>query len=173
MSIVLIGYRGSGKTTVGRLLAQRLGKPFADADDLVVQRSGKSIREIFASGGEETFRTLEMAAIAELAGRNDGVIAVGGGAVLRDDNRRVLAGHTIVYLRCEVPELLRRIQSDPATSDNRPNLTSLGGGIDEIQALLRQREPIYKAAMTHELDVTSLTPAEAVDRLHKLIGRSN
>ena len=70
-----------GRPTVGRLLAQRLGKPFADADDLIVQRSGKSIREIFASGGEETFRKLEMAAIAELAGRNDGVdiCYVGGG----------------------------------------------------------------------------------------------
>jgi shikimate kinase len=169
MGIVLIGYRGSGKTTVGRLLASRLDKPFADADDLIVRHSGKSIRDIFADGGEKLFRELEMAAVAELAARADGVIAVGGGAIMREENRQVLGRHKIVYLRCEAPELFRRIQSDPNTSDNRPNLTSLGGGIEEIQALLRQREPIYKAAMTHEIDVTKLTPAEAVDRLLKLI----
>jgi shikimate kinase len=169
MSIVLIGYRGSGKTTVGKLLASQLGKPFVDADDQIVQRAGKSIREIFAVGGEEAFRKLEMEVIAELAGRGEHIIAVGGGAILREENRRALAAHKIVYLRCDAKELLRRIQSDPATSDNRPSLTSLGGGIEEIQALLRQREPIYKTAMTHELDVTSLTPAEVVDRLLKII----
>jgi shikimate kinase len=169
MSIVLIGYRGSGKTTVGKLLANQLRKPFVDADDQIVQRAGKSIRDIFAAGGEEAFRKLEMEVVADLAGRGEHIIAVGGGAILREENRRALAAHKIVYLRCDAGELLRRIQSDPATSDNRPSLTSLGGGIEEIQALLRQREPIYKTAMTHELDVTSLTPAEVVDRLLKII----
>lgn len=169
MSIVLIGYRGSGKTTVGKLLAGRLGKPFVDADDQIVLRARKSIREIFAAGGEEAFRKLEAEIVAELAGRTEHIIAVGGGAILREENRRALAGHKIVYLRCDAAELLRRIQSDPATSDNRPSLTSLGGGIEEIEALLRQREPIYKTAMTHELDVTSLTTAEVVDRLLKII----
>jgi shikimate kinase len=169
MGIVLIGYRGSGKTTAGRLLAEHLGKSFADADDLIVERAGKSIRDIFAEGGEKLFRELEMAVVAELAGRGDMVIAVGGGAIIRDENRRALANHNIVYLRCDVSELLRRIRSDPNTSDNRPNLTSLGGGVEEIQTLLRQREPIYKVAMTHEIDVTNLRPAEVVDRLLKLI----
>jgi shikimate kinase len=168
MGIVLIGYRGSGKTTVGRLLAQRLNKPFVDVDDLIVERAEKPIRDIFAEGGEKLFRELEMAAVAQLAGRGETIIAVGGGAILREENRRALGGHTIVYLRCEAPELLRRIRSDPNTSDNRPNLTALGGGIAEIEALLQQREPIYKAAMMHEIDVTKLTPAEAVDRLLKL-----
>jgi shikimate kinase len=171
MSVVLIGYRGSGKTTIGRLLAERLGKSFADCDDLIVKQAGKSIREIFADGGEETFRKLESLVIGELAKRKDTVLALGGGAMTREENRKTLAdsGHRIIYLRCEPGELLRRIQADPATSDNRPNLTNLGGGMEEIQSLLSRREPIYKAAMSAELDVTNLSPTEVVERLARMI----
>lgn len=165
VSVILIGYRGSGKTTVGRLLAARLGKKFVDADDVIVKRVGKSIREIFAEGGENAFRTAEKAVISELALDADSVIAVGGGAMTREENRKALAGRPIVYLSCEARELHRRIKSDPGTADNRPSLTPLGGGIEEIEALLRQREPIYRAAMTAEINVTGLTPGQVVDRL--------
>jgi shikimate kinase len=169
MVIVLIGYRGSGKTTVGRILAQRLGKAFVDCDEVIVARQGKSIREIFLTRGEEAFRKAEMEVISELSSSTECVIALGGGAILREENRRALAGHKIVYLRCEEEELLRRIEGDPASSDNRPNLTNLGGKIEEIRALLRQREPIYRAAMSAELDVTHLTPLEVAERLERLI----
>jgi shikimate kinase len=171
MSVVLIGYRGSGKTTVGRLLANQLGKPFIDGDDVIVKSAGKSIREIFLAGGEPEFRALEMRAVAELCAADDCVIAFGGGAVLREENRRAIAAakHRIIYLRCEPRELLRRIQSDPATSDNRPSLTSLGGGMEEIETLLNQREPIYRAVMSAELDVTHLTPHQAAQRLAKML----
>jgi shikimate kinase len=168
MAILLIGYRGSGKTTVGRLLSRIRNEPFADADDLIIQRAGKSIREIFQAGGEPAFRKIEAEVIADLAGSASGVIGLGGGAILSEGNRTALSGHKIVYLHCEPAELLRRITTDPATSDNRPNLTSLGGGIEEIQTLLEQREPIYRAAMTHEIDVTNLTPQQVADRLAKL-----
>ena len=146
MGVVLIGYRGSGKTTIGRLLADRLGKSFIDCDALIVKKAARSIREIFLTGGEEEFRKIEMTVIAENAVK-DCVIAVGGGAIIRKENQLALqnAGHHMVYLRCDAHELLRRIQGDPGTSDNRPSLTSLGGGIEEIQAVLEQREPIYKA----------------------------
>jgi shikimate kinase len=169
MGVVLIGYRGSGKTTAGRLLAQRLGKAFVDCDEEIVARQGKSIREIFLTRGEEAFRKAEMEVISDLASKTECVIALGGGAILREENRRALAEHKIVYLRCEPGELLRRIKADPATSDNRPNLTGLGGEIEEIQSLLRQREPIYRAAMSAELDVTHLTPLEVAERLERLI----
>jgi len=169
MTIVLIGYRGSGKTTVGRLLAERVKSVFIDCDEVIVARHGKSIREIFSAGGEEAFRKLETSVIAELASKTDHIIAVGGGAILREDNRRALANHFIVYLRCEPSVLLRRIQNDPATSDNRPALTDLGGGIEEIEALLRRREPIYRAAMNLELDVTHLSARETVEQLMDLL----
>ena len=172
MGVVLIGYRGSGKTTVGRLLAERLGKSFVDCDVMIVKKAGRSIREIFLAEGEEEFRKIEMSVIAESA-TTDCVIAVGGGAVLRDENQRALknGGHRMVYLRCESRELLRRIEADPGTSDNRPSLTKLGGGIEEIEALLEQREPIYRALMSEEIDVTKLSAEQAADRLAKLLGR--
>jgi shikimate kinase len=171
MGVVLIGYRGSGKTTVGRLLAERMGKPFVDCDMLIVKEAGKSIREIFLAEGEEGFRKIEMRVLAQCAA-DDCIIAVGGGAVIRPENQRALAdgGHRMVYLRCEAPELLRRIEGDAGTSDNRPNLTSLGGGIEEIEAVLEQREPIYRSLMSMEIDVTNLSPEQAADRLAKLIG---
>jgi shikimate kinase len=169
MTIVLIGYRGSGKTTVGRLLAARLATTFVDCDEVIVTRHGKSIREIFSAEGEEAFRKLETSVIADLASKTDHVIAVGGGAVLREENRRALADHFVVYLRCDPAVLHKRIKADPATSDNRPNLTDLGGGIEEIEALLRHREPIYRAAMNVELDVTNLSPDEAAEEIARLI----
>jgi shikimate kinase len=170
-TVVLIGYRGSGKTTVGRLLAARMDRTFVDCDEVIVARHGKSIREIFAGGGEEAFRRLETAAIAELSRKSDHIIAVGGGAILAKANRDALANHFIVYLRAEAATLLRRIQSDAGSSDNRPNLTSLGGGIEEIEALLTQREPIYRSAMNAELDVTELSPQQAAERIAEMIPR--
>jgi shikimate kinase len=173
MGIVLVGYRGSGKTTVGRKLADRLWWKFADSDEWITASAGKSIRAIFAENGENDFRDLEAQAIAELAKLPDHVIAVGGGALGREENRHALAAakHKIIYLRCEATELLRRIKLDAATSDNRPNLTGIagGGGIEEIQKLLLDREPIYRAVMTAELDVTNLTPDEAVVRITRLL----
>ena len=169
MVIVLIGYRGSGKTTVGRLLAGRLGVAFFDCDELIVAREGKPIRQIFRTGGEEAFRKVEMQIVSELASKRDCVIALGGGAILREENRRALAGSKIVYLRCQEEELLRRIKADPASADNRPHLTSHGGEIEEIRSLLLRREPIYRSAMFAELDVTNLTPLQAAERLQAML----
>jgi shikimate kinase len=171
MSLVLTGYRGSGKTTAGRKLAERLGKSFVDCDDVVVTKAGRSIREIFAEHGEAGFRKLEAEAVREIALLQNHVIALGGGALTGEANLRAIleAGHTIVYLRCEPAELRRRIAADPGTSDNRPNLTGLGGGVGEIESLLVVREPIYRAAMSRELDVTDLTPEEVVAELARMI----
>jgi shikimate kinase len=167
MSIILIGYRGSGKTTVGRKLGRRLGRPFVDADDRIIEKVGKTIREIFAQQGESAFRDIEATVVAELADLENHVIGLGGGALGRAENARAIAdkNHQIVYLHCEPAELLRRIQADVATSDNRPNLTALGGGMEEIQKMLGVREPIYKSNMTVQLDVTHLTPDQAVEKI--------
>jgi shikimate kinase len=164
MSVVLLGYRGSGKTTVGRKLADRLSWKFADSDEHIVRKVGKPIRAIFSDDGEAEFRRHEAAVVAELAMMTDHVIALGGGAPMLEENRQAIAAakHNIIYLKCEPAELLRRIKADAGTSDNRPNLTDLGGGIEEINKLLAEREPIYRSVMTAELDVTHLTPDEAV-----------
>jgi shikimate kinase len=172
MGIVLVGYRGSGKTTVGRMLADRLGVAFVDLDERIVAEAGKSIREIFADHGEEGFRKLESRALAKVL-EEDGerVVSLGGGAIGRDENRSILreSGRRVFYLRCEVDELLRRISVDPLTRESRPNLTSLGGGREEIAALLARREPMYREVAHGEIDVTRLAVEEVVSRLLEMI----
>jgi shikimate kinase len=171
MSVALIGYRGSGKSTVGKRLADRLWQPFVDTDDRIVATAKKSIRDIFEQDGEPAFRALEVQAVAEVCKLEDHVVALGGGAVLREENRKAIkdAGMKVVYLRCEAEELHRRIDADPATAAARPNLTELGGGIEEIRRVLAEREPIYRSVMTAELDVTHLSPQDAVVYVARLL----
>lgn len=171
MSIVLIGYRGSGKSTIGYKLANRLWQEVVDTDALVVKKAGKTIAEIFEQDGEQRFRDLETEVVKEVAILQDVVISLGGGAVVREENRRALkeAGHKIVYLKCDPEVLLQRIQSDAATSMSRPNLTNLFGGIEEIEKVLAEREPIYRELMTAELDVTNLSVEDAVVYIVRLL----
>ena len=113
MNLVLIGYRGSGKGTVGRLLADRLGRPFVDTDALIEQAEGASVREIFSDRGEPAFREAEARIVRQVAALDEQVIAVGGGAVLRRENVELLrANGWLVWLRAEAEELHRRIQAD-------------------------------------------------------------
>jgi shikimate kinase len=172
MSIALIGYRGSGKSTIGKRLADRLWQKFVDTDELVVQKAGgRNIKQIFDEQGEAGFRDLEQQAVAEACKLQDHVISLGGGAILREENRRAIkdAKLKVIYLRCEPEELLKRIQADPATGATRPSLTQLGGSIEEVRKLLEQREPIYRSVMTAELDVTHLSPQDAVIYVTRLV----
>ncbi len=171
MSIVLIGYRGSGKTTIGRRLADKLWQKFFDTDEAIVAKAGKSIAEIFEQDGEAAFREIEAEVIKEASALVDHVIAIGGGALGRAENPNALkgAGHKLIYLKCEAKTLHARICADPRTAATRPNLTSLGGGVAEISKLLTEREPIYREAMHAELEVTNLTPDEAVVHIVRLL----
>jgi shikimate kinase len=165
MSIVLIGYRGSGKTSIGKRLADRLWQKCVDTDELVVAKAGgKPIARIFSEDGEEKFRELEAEAVREVAAMSEVVIALGGGAPMREENRKTIkqAGHRVIYLKAEPEVLLQRIQADPDTPASRPNLTEFGGGIEEIKKVLEQREPIYRQMADAELEVTYLTPDEAM-----------
>ena len=170
MSTILIGYRGCGKTTVGKRLADRLWQKFVDTDDLVTKVTGKTISQIFDEHGEARFRELEAEAVIKALTIEEHVIALGGGAVLNEETRNLLRNskHKRLYLRCEPEELLKRIQTDPNSATNRPNLTDLGGGIEEVRQILADREPLYRQVMTAELDVTNLTPEEAVLRLARM-----
>jgi shikimate kinase len=171
MSIVLIGYRGSGKTTIGQKLADRLWQELVDTDQLVVRRAGMTIKQIFEGRGEAGFRDLESEVVREAMKLPDAVISLGGGAVLREENRAAIrdSGHKVIYLRCEAEELLRRIEADTATAEMRPSLTSLGGSLEEVERLLAEREPIYRSVMSAELDVTNLSVDEAVVYIVRLL----
>ena len=171
MSIVLIGYRGSGKSTIGRKLADRLWQDFLDIDDLIVKRAGKSIKEIFEQEGEEAFREIESLILADLLKLPDAVISLGGGTLNREQNRRAIqaGNHKIIYLRCDSKVLHDRIHADPATAATRPALTALGGGLEEIEQMIARREPFYRQVMTAELDVTNLSVEEAVVYIVRLL----
>jgi len=171
MSVGLIGYRGSGKTTIGRRLADRLWQPFIDTDDLVIKKAGKSIKEIFEQEGEQRFRDLETEAVREVCTQPETVIAFGGGALDREENREAIkqAGLRLVYFKCEPAELLKRIQNDPETAANRPALSNLGGSIEEIESVLARREPIWRSIAGAELEVTYLTPEDAVPYVVRLM----
>lgn len=165
MNIILIGYRGSGKSTVGPLLADRLGYACVDADTRLQRREGRTIKDIFDRDGEPAFRDLESELLKDLVAGDRQVLALGGGVVLRRENRDVLrnAGF-VVWLAAEVDTLRERIEADAATATARPNLTA-SGGRDEIVALLAQREPLYRACADLVLDTTHASPEELVEAI--------
>jgi shikimate kinase len=144
MNVFLIGYRGSGKSTVAAALSQRLDWPWIDSDAEIERQAGMSIKQIFAERGQTAFRDLESLVLAELAVENRRIIALGGGAVLRPANRHLLAtrGRT-VWLQASPETLLARITGDPLTPERRPNLTA-SGGLDEICMMLSERTPVYE-----------------------------
>jgi shikimate kinase len=160
MNVVLIGYRGTGKSTVARQLALELGWDWVDADVEVELRAAKSIAAIFADDGETRFRDLESEVLADLAVKERIVIAAGGGAVLREANRRQLAtcGH-VVWLRASPPTILGRIAACATTATRRPNLTTSGGEA-EVMRLLAERTPLYHECAKLEIDTEYKTPAE-------------
>lgn len=162
--IILIGYRGSGKTTVGRLVAARLGRVFVDADEHLETAAGRTIREIFADEGELGFRDREESTIAELTARPDSVLATGGGAVLREANRtRLRAAGFVVWLTADATTLWDRMRTDAATRERRPDLA--GGGLDEVIRLLAVRTPLYNGLADLEIPVGDLSPDVAADRI--------
>jgi shikimate kinase len=171
MSVILIGYRGSGKSTVGRKLADRLWQTFIDTDELIAKKSNKTIKQIFETDGEQRFREMESEALQQVCKLEEHVISLGGGAVLLAENRELLksTAHKRIYLRCDPAVLHERIIADPQTAATRPSLTALGGSVDEIRQLLAQREPLYREVMTAELEVTSLSPDEAMIYVTKLM----
>ncbi len=163
MHCYLIGFRGSGKTTVGQLLSGRLGWGFVDTDQWIEQSAGRTIREIFAEGSEAAFRELESAAILAVSQRSSPtVISLGGGAILREQNRLVLQSTgCCVWLNATAELLYERIRQDKLTDQRRPSLTGLSG-FDEVAVLVQQREPIYAEMANKVVMIESLSPDEIV-----------
>ncbi len=160
--IALIGLRGCGKSTVGRKLAELLDGDCIDTDDFIVQQAGRSISTIFQEEGEAGFRRRERDAVAHVAANKPAVISVGGGAVLDEENIRVLKkAAVLVWLTAPADVLWRRIASDQATADSRPPLTDLEGP-EELEHLLTERSPIYEQAADVVIDTQQSTPLEVV-----------
>ena len=146
MNIVLIGYRGAGKSTVGRLLASRLGRVLVSTDAEIVKRAQCTIPQIIAQEGWEYFRDLESGICRELAGRDQLVIDAGGGAILRTQNIEALKKNgTVFWLTASFETIVKRIGND----NQRPSLTGTKSFLDEIQDVLRERMPKYQAAADH------------------------
>ena len=173
MNVILIGYRGCGKTSVGRKLASELWKDFVDVDDETRKRfDNATIADIWATHGEPAWRAAEVDVTRELCAKDDLVIGLGGGTLMQRGARAAVesADAKRIYLKCAVPELARRIEADSATAGTRPSLTQAAGGAavspsQEIAEVLAQREPVYRAVADSEFDVTHCSVDEVVRHL--------
>ena len=166
MNIVLVGYRGTGKSTVGRLLAARLGLDLVSTDAEIVKRAQRTIPEIVAQEGWEYFRDLESSICRELAGRDQLVIDTGGGAILRAQNVEALKKNsTVVWLTASVETIAKRIGGDR----QRPSLTGTNSFVDEIQDVLRERTPKYQAAADHSIATDDQSINQLVEALLTLV----
>ncbi len=145
-NVYLIGYRATGKTTVGKTLAKRMNRAFVDADDALEKEQGRTISQIVESGGWEEFRSLEKDVLERLSDFESYVIAPGGGAVLDSDNVRCMKETGLVVWLTAAPETIcKRLACDEKTSDQRPALTDQGV-LEEVASVLNLRTPLYKDA---------------------------
>lgn len=160
-NLVLVGFMGSGKSSVGRLAARTLGFPFVDTDQIVVERAGRPISDIFQTEGEAAFRALETEAIESLANKTRHVISTGGGAVLSGHNRRLLrALGFVVCLTASEDTLFERVSRNskrPLLQTENPRAT--------LSQLIRDRGALYREVAHHTLDTTLLPQTAAVEAL--------
>ncbi|MEQ8766347.1 MAG: shikimate kinase [Planctomycetota bacterium] len=151
-SLWLVGYRASGKSTVGRRLAQRLGWSFSDTDDLIAEIAGRPVGEVFEELGEAAFRRAEVRALEELRERaGDWVIATGGGVVESEENRRLLRRERVVFLDAPAEVLQDRLRRAGQGAGGRPPLTDQGV-LAEVPVILARRVPWYREVATRVVD---------------------
>ncbi|MGI8698818.1 MAG: shikimate kinase [Mycobacteriales bacterium] len=155
--LVLVGPPGSGKTTVGTLVAERLRVAFRDTDADVEATAGAAVADIFVTDGEDQFRKLEREAVRRSLREHDGVLAVGGGAVLDPATRGLLRGRHVVFLKVGLPDAVRRL----GLARDRP--AALGSPRAQLLGLLREREPLYAQVAGVIVDTDGCSPAEVAD----------
>ncbi|HEY0902582.1 MAG TPA: shikimate kinase [Marmoricola sp.] len=161
--VVLVGAMGAGKTTVGRLVADALGVEFVDTDEMVERESGRTVSEIFVDDGEAHFRALERDAVAKALASHDGVLALGGGAVLDATTRDLLDGHRVVFLRVGLSDAAGRV----GLGVSRPLL--LGNVRGRIKQLLDERTPVYESVARHVVDTSGRSADEVAAQVRVLV----
>jgi shikimate kinase len=157
--VVLVGPPGSGKTTVGDLLAARLGISFDDTDRQIEAAAGTTISDIFIESGEDVFRKLEREAVARSVRESNGVLALGGGAILDGATRQLLHDHFVVYLDIELADATKRV----GMNRDRPLL--LGNPRAQLHALMNARRPLYEEVATHTISTSGQEPSQVVDQI--------
>lgn len=165
MVITLIGYRGTGKTTIGAALSERLNLNFVDIDPEIERNAGLSISEIFKQHGEPYFRALESSTLNTVLNSKQTVVSPGGGAILDANNRNAMrnAG-PVVWLVAPVETIVERLSSDPSTLGRRPSLTGTDV-LSEITEVLAARTPLYEDAATIIVSTANRTPSAIVDEI--------
>lgn len=161
--VVLVGPMGAGKTTLADLLAQRWGVAVRDTDADIVAAQGREISDIFVDDGEAAFRALEREAVARALAEHEGVLSLGGGAVLDEDTRALLAEHTVVFLQVGLTDAVKRV----GLGTSRPLL--MGNVRARVKALLDERTPIYASVATHTVDTDGRTPDQVADEVESLL----
>jgi shikimate kinase len=162
-NIVLAGFMGTGKSTVGKLAAERLGLAFVDTDEVIVERAGKPISEIFSQEGEQAFRQLEAKVCLDIGGGSGQVIALGGGALLNAKVREdLVARNLVICLTCDLDEIARRVADASGNDPSRPLFVR-----DRVASLLASRAEHY-AGLPHHIDTTHLSPQQAAEEVIRL-----
>nr|WP_131747618.1 shikimate kinase [Frankia sp. Cppng1_Ct_nod] len=161
--VVLVGPPGAGKTTIGQLLARRCGAGFRDTDGDVEVHAGMSVADVFVERGEDYFRALERDAVARALAEHDGVLALGGGAVLDPATRALLRGHTVVHLDVGISDAVKRV----GLARDRPLLVEAPR--TKMAAMLRARAPLYAEVASAVVSTAGRTPEEVVELVEKLV----
>lgn len=165
MNIVLIGYRGTGKSSIGKRLARKLRAPFYDTDDLVEAAAGLSITDIVAEEGWACFRRMEKEIIREMTDIGKGVVATGGGAVMDEENARILKrGGIVIWLVADVETIIKRIYTDSQDREKRPPLSD-DDLYKETVDLLEKRLPVYESLADFSVNTAGMNIDEIVDEI--------
>lgn len=164
-SILLTGFRATGKSLIGKLLAERLGYQFIDTDHELCRRNQQTVEAIVAERGWQGFRMAERALLVEMAGKENTVLAVGGGAIEHEDIWPLLrSGYFVVWLQADQETILSRMAADDTSSKQRPALTSQKIE-DEVAEVLARRAPLYQSGSDMTLDTATRTPVEIVEQI--------
>lgn len=162
-NIVLVGVPGAGKSTVGRLLAQELGRDFFDSDIEIESLTGKSISDLFTTEGEEYFRSIEAQVISDLLQRENVVLSLGGGSLLNSATREAVKLNTVIWLVANLAQAVSRV----GLNRNRPLL--LGNVRGQLADLMQAREPLYREVATDKVDTSDMSPQQVVTAIIEIV----